>query len=186
MIRVLAAFVLCLVAAVASAAPQRYTLDAARSQVDFTYAFQGREQHGTMPVQSVDMMLDLDNLPASRVSVTLDAHAARAGFVFATNAMRGSTVLDTDAHPQITFHSTSIRGSLRGAAITGQLTIRGVTRPVTLKAGLYRQQGTARTDRDHLVVLLTGEVSRAAFGASGYPDMVGDPIGLRIVAVIGK
>ena len=57
---------------------------------------------------------------------------------------------------------------------------------LTLKAGLYRQQGTARTDRDNLVVLLTGEVSRSAFGASGYPNMVGDRIGLRVVAVIGK
>ena len=183
MIRALAAFVLCLAAAAASAAPERYLLDTARSQVTFTYSFQGREQQGTMPVQAAEMVLDLDSLSASRVSVTLNA---RAGFLFATNAMRGKTVLDTDAHPAITFRSTSIRGSLRGAAVTGQLTIRGVTRPVTLKAGLYRQQGTARTDRDNLVVLLTGEVSRSAFGASGYPNMVGDRIGLRVVAVIGK
>lgn len=186
MIRALAAFVLCLAAAAASAAPERYLLDTARSQVTFTYSFQGREQQGTMPVQAAKMVLDLDTLSASRVSVTLNARAARAGFVFATNAMRGKTMLDTDAHPAITFRSTSIRGSLRGAAVTGQLTIRGVTRPVTLKAGLYRQQGTARTDRDNLVVLLTGEISRSAFGASGYPNMVGDRIGLRVVAVIGK
>ena len=36
------------------------------------------------------------------------------------------------------------------------------------------------------LVLLTGEVSRSAFGASGYSNMVGDRIGLRVVAVIGK
>lgn len=186
MIRVLAAFVLCLAAAAAPAAPERYLLDTDRSKVSFTYTFEGREQSGQMPMHSAEMELDLDNLPASHVNVVLNAGQARAGFLFATNAMRGASVLDTRAHPQITFRSTSIRGSLNGAAVTGDLTIRGVTRPVTLNAGLYRQQGTARTDRDQLVVLLTGEVSRKAFGASGYPNMVGDRIGLRILAVIGK
>jgi len=174
------------VAALAQAAPEHYRLDTARSVVGFTYTLDGTEMNGRIPIRSAEMVLDLDNLPASRVSVTLDASRARAGFFIANDALRGPTVLDTARHPQIRFRSTAIRGSLRAATVTGELTVRGTTRTVTLKAVLGRQQGTAPTDRDRLVVLLTGEVSRSAFGASGYAGLVGDRIGLRITARITK
>ena len=64
--------------------------------------------------------------------------------------------------------------------------MRGITRAVTLDAGLYRQRGTQPGDRDNLTVLLTGSVSRSAFGATGYAGLVGDLIGIRIVARIAK
>jgi polyisoprenoid-binding protein YceI len=44
----------------------------------------------------------------------------------------GPEFFDTEHHPEITFHSTAIRVAPDGAAeIDGELTIRGVTRPVT-------------------------------------------------------
>lgn len=177
---------LALVAALAQAAPEHYHLDTAHSVVGFTYTLDGREMNGRIPIRDVEMVLDLQNLPASRVSVTLEADRARAGFFIATDAIRGPKVLDTANHPLIRFRATEIRGNLRHATVTGELTVRGITRPVTLDAALGRQQGTAPTDRDRLIVILTGGISRSAFGASGYPNLVGDRIGLRIVARITK
>ncbi|MHA7849227.1 YceI family protein [Roseovarius sp.] len=167
-------------------APQRYRLDTARSTVAFTYRIGDAVNTGQMPVKSADMRLDLDNVPASRVDVVLDAGQARAGFFLATQALRDANVLDTDTHPEIRFRSTRITGDLSGATITGDLTVRGITRAVTLDAGLYRQRGTQPGDRDNLTVLLTGSVSRSAFGATGYAGLVGDTIGIRIVARITK
>ncbi|HKK86371.1 MAG TPA: hypothetical protein VJ942_12715, partial [Roseovarius sp.] len=74
--RYMLAFILCLTAALGMAAPQAYRLDAARSSVGFTYAIDGSAAQGTMPVKSADVALDLDNLPKSRVHVTLDAASA--------------------------------------------------------------------------------------------------------------
>lgn len=182
----LAALIASLAFAAARAAPEQYRLDIARSVVSFTYTLDGTPTSGRIPIVAADMRLDLDNLPASRVNVTLDATRARTGFFIATEAMRGPKVLDTARHPLIRFRSVAIRGSLRRATVTGMLTIRGVTRPMTLDAVLGRQQGTAPTDRDRLIVLLTGTISRAAFGASGYPGLVADPIDLRIVARIDR
>jgi len=167
-------------------APQRYRLDAARSTVAFSYMIGDTVNSGQMPVKSADMRLDLDNVPASRVDVVLDAAQARAGFFLATQALRDASVLDTVTHPEIRFRSTRITGDLSGATITGDLTVRGITRVVTLDAGLYRQRGTQPGDRDNLTVLLTGSVSRSAFGATGYAGLVGDLIGIRIVARIAK
>lgn len=166
--------------------PDRYQLDAARSLVQFTYVFNGTRRTGRMPVKSADLLIDLDNLPASRVIVTLNARRARAGFIFATETMKSRDVLNTAQFPEITFRSTRFSGGLNGATVTGDLTIRDVTRPITLKAGLFRQRGTVAGDRDNLDVLLTGTVSRAAFGAGGFSRQVGDRIGLRIIARITK
>ena len=177
---------LALLAPAAIAAPEDYRLDAAPSQVQFTYTLDGNRMTGRMPVRAAGMRLDLRKLPASRVDVTLDASRARAGFFIATEAMRGAKVLDTANHPVIRFRTTEIRGGPRTAKVTGRLTVRGNTRPVTLDAVLGRQKGTPPTERDRLVVLLTGAISRSAFGATGYPDLVGDRIELRIMARIEK
>ncbi|MEM6375568.1 MAG: YceI family protein [Pseudomonadota bacterium] len=170
----------------ASAAPESYRLNAAQSVVAFTYYFQGNPTEGRMPVKTARIALDLRNVPASKVDVTLDAGAAKAGFIFATQAMKGPSVLNTDAFPEIRFRSTRITGDLSGALIEGNLTIRDVTRPVVLRAGLYRQAGTQPTERNRLIVQLTGSVSRAAFGAGGFPGFVADTIELNIIARIEK
>lgn len=176
----------CLIATLATALPQQYQLDTARSQVGFSYDFEGAMKSGSMPVKFADMVIDLDNVSASRVSVTLDARGARAGFFFATQAVKSPEILNTSRFPEIYFKSTRISGTLSDATVNGELTVRGITQPVDLKAGLYRQRGTELGERDHLTVLLTGSISRAAFGADGYSGFVGDRIGLRILARIDK
>ncbi|MEL6313811.1 MAG: YceI family protein [Pseudomonadota bacterium] len=176
----------CISAAPVVAAPESYTLDMDQSVVGFTYQFQGNPRQGRMPVSTAVMDLDLDNIARSRVTVTLNAAQANAGALFMTSTMKGPNVLNTKAHPTIKFTSTKIEGSLRGAKVTGDLTIRGVTRPVTMTAGLYRQQGTERTDRSRLIVQLLGSVSRSAFGANGFPGFVADQIDLNIIAYIEK
>ncbi|WP_306153076.1 YceI family protein [Roseovarius sp. MMSF_3281] len=184
--RNLLALALILTATLSMAAPQAYRLDTARSTVGFSYDIDGAAAQGTMPVKSAEITLDLDNLPNSRVHVTLDATGARAGFIIATQAMKDPKVLNTKAFPEIIFRSTAVTGDLSGAKVQGDLTLRGVTRPVMLDARLYRPRGTAPNDRRNLAVLLTGRISRAAFGASGYSGMVGDTIGLRIIARISR
>ena len=183
--RLLASLIL-LAATSAQAAPEQYQLDTARSEVGFGFTLQGATVEGVMPVKRADMRIDLDNVPASSVDVTLNARNASAGVFFVTQTMKGPQVLDTAQHPEIRFRSTRFNGDLNGATVTGDLTIRGVTRPVTLTAGLYRQRGTQAGDRSQLSVLLTGKISRSAFGAGGFPGFVEDPIDLRILARIQK
>ena len=168
------------------AAPERYQLNTARSEVGFGFTLQGANVDGVMPVLSADMRIDLDDVPASSVDVTLSAAQARAGLFFVTQTMKGAQVLDTATHPTIRFRSPQFSGDLSKATVTGDLTVRGITRPVTLEAGLFRQRGTELGDRSQLSILLTGTISRAAFGVDGFPGFVDDPIRLRILARIEK
>lgn len=84
----------------------------------------------------------------------------------------------------MTFESTSVKRAGAAADVTGNLTIRGVTKAVTLRAQIFRPQGSAKGDLDHLTVKLTGHVNRSDFGATGWSDMVGDEVRIIITARI--
>ncbi len=173
-------------AAAAEAKPLHYRLDAARSTVGFEADFGPNLIRGQMPVTAADLVLDFDRAAASRVRVTLDPSGARVNIPFATEAMKSDAVLATRSHPRIRFESTKVRPTDTGAAVTGLITIRGITREITLDAQLFRPKGSAPGERDNLSILLTGSVSRAAFGATGYSDMVGDEVRLKILARIRR
>jgi len=176
-------------AAPASAAPRVYDLDVAKSHVGFHYTLNGIDQTGTMPVSRAKITIDPNHLAASRVDVTLAVTRAKTDLFFATDAIKSAEILDVKRFPEIRFVSTSIKlasnGRLSdGARISGNLTIRGQTRPVTLDASLFRPPGSAAHDLSNLTVRLAGSISRAAFGASGYAGLVGDIVKLDITAVI--
>ena len=175
-----------LAAQAALGAPAAFDLDPKESVVGFTYYLDGKPTEGQMPVGAAVLSLDLDNIAASRIDVTLNPGGAKAGFVIATEALKSASVLDVRDHHTIRFVARRISGSLSGAKVSGDLTVRGVTRPVTLTAQLYRQRGTEVGERDHLAILLTGSLDRMEFGASGYPELVGPQIDLRILAQVDR
>ncbi|SPH17273.1 Protein YceI [Defluviimonas aquaemixtae] len=164
------------------AAPQPYELQQGDSSVGFSWFLGSEEVRGSMPVAGADIVLDLDRLQNSKVRVSVDVAQARAGFPFASQGMKGKKVLWAQKYPQITFESTGFRRSGDGAIVDGNLTVRGVTRPATFTAQLFRQAGTEVGDRSRLSVRLNGSLSRAAFGANGWADMAGDEVRLSIIA----
>jgi polyisoprenoid-binding protein YceI len=172
-----------------AAEPRRYLLDAAASSVAFRFSLNRVPQSGSMPVKKAAVQIDTDALANSRVDVWLDVAGASTGLIFATQAMIGRDILDAARFPFIRFRSRSIRlapdGRLSGGAeISGDLTLRGVTRTITLNADVYRPPGTAPDDLRSLTVHLDGQISRSAFGASGFPDLVGDTVTLDITAIV--
>ncbi|WP_138468269.1 YceI family protein [Poseidonocella sp. HB161398] len=185
MVRLLLILGLLLPALAGMAEPLNYRLDPAGSELRFGYKIGGIPAEGTMPVKSAEMVIDLARLGNSRAVVVLDVNGTRAASQIATDALKSESVLDAAAHPEISFRSDSVTGSVaEGARISGRVTIRGVTRPLVLSARLYRPPDSDPGDRDRLTVLLTGSIQRSAFGASGYPDLVADRVDLRIRAAL--
>ena len=70
--------------------------------------------------------------------------------------------------------------------VEGDLTLRGVTRTVSFDATLYRQRGTEANDLSQLSFRLAATINRSDFGASGYSDLVADPIRLDITARVSR
>ncbi|MGB7261259.1 MAG: YceI family protein [Albidovulum sp.] len=183
------ALLFCLLLTIATpitAAPLSYQLDTEGSVVGFETDFGQSLIHGQMPVTQADLILDFDRVAASHVNVTLNAGKARSNLPFATVAMKGNSVLDTKTHPLILFESTRMRPTATGAEVLGRITVRGVTRDIKLNGTLYRPVGSDPGERENLSILLTGAISRAAFGAAGFPDLVGDEVRLKILAKIQR
>jgi polyisoprenoid-binding protein YceI len=87
---------------------------------------------------------DIDaRLTAEGDALTLEGHAAAESVsisdpAFRDHVVRGSDFFDADSNPLITFCSTSVEVADDGeATVTGELTVRGVTLPVTAR-GTYR------------------------------------------------
>ncbi len=180
------ALCLILTSAAAMAAPRNYVLQATASNVGFETDFGPDKITGQMPVTQADLSIDFQNIANSKVAVTLDVTGAEASFPFAAQAMKGPKVLDSREFPNITFLSTAVARDGDGATVTGNITIRGVTRPEVLHAVLYRQQGAVAGDLSHLSIRLTGTIARSDFGAIGWNDMVGDQVRLDILAQIQR
>ncbi len=168
----------------ADAATVAYRLDPTASTVAFETDFGPDLITGSIPLEKADLRLDFDNVTNCTVEVALDVTEAKASFPFAAQALKGPKVLDAKDHPRMTFESTSVKRAGEAAEVTGNLTIRGVTRTVTLRAQLFRPQGSDQDDLDHLTVKLTGKVNRSDFGATGWSDMVGDQVRITITARI--
>ncbi|MEM1363707.1 MAG: YceI family protein [Pseudomonadota bacterium] len=168
------------------AEPQRYRLDPAASKVEFTYTLSGTPATGTMPISQADLILDFGQVSRSSANVTLNAAGTKTGVVFVTQALKSGDVLDTDQHPQISFVSRSMSGSVNGAQITGDLTMKGVTKPLTMDAKIYRRAGTESGDLSQLTVHLTGTLDRREFGADGYSDLVSPDVELFIIARLDR
>lgn len=81
-----------------------------------------------------------DDLTDSSIEVTLDAATVTTGAVDRDGHLRSADFLDVENHPKLRFVSTDIVRDGDIWKITGELTIRDVTRPVTLEA---EYEGTA-------------------------------------------
>jgi polyisoprenoid-binding protein YceI len=171
----------------ASATPVTYDLDPDGTAVTAEADYDRIPVRALLPVAGATLVIDFDQVANSRFAVTLRADRATSDIPFAAKAIMGESVLDAAAHPEVRFESTRVAGSGAGrVAITGRATIRGVTREETLDAVIWRPPGSAPGERDDLKILVTGTISRAAFGASGYAHSVGDSVRLRILLHIRR
>ena len=87
--------------------------------------------------------LDFDNPTGSSFEAEIDATKLWTGEPERDAHLRSADFFDVDHHPRITFKSTGVKqvGSVLYKA-TGDLTIRGVTRPVTLDVQYLGQWAT--------------------------------------------
>lgn len=170
----------------AAAEPVRYALDAANSVVSYEVGFGQDKITGRMPVRAANVTLDFQSNANSNVEVVLNAAGATSSFPFAEQALKGPKVLATGQFPDLTFRSTAFQIGTTTAQVDGQVTIRGVTRPIRLDAQVYRQQGTDPGDLSKMSVHISGTVNRSEFGATGWSDMVSDRVVIQIVARLNR
>ena len=113
-----------------------WTIDSAHSSVTFSAKhMMVTTVRGSMKIRDFDLDFDPDNLVDSRVRVVLDAASIDTDQQMRDDHLRSADFLDVANHPDITFQSTEIVPTGGDEyEIRGDLTIRGTTRSVVLKA----------------------------------------------------
>jgi polyisoprenoid-binding protein YceI len=105
-----------------------------------------------------------DDLLSSSVSASIDAATITTGNAARDEKVLGPDVLDVATYPKIDFSSRALAGSGPGRYdLTGDLTIHGVTKPVTLDLVL-RGVITDTWGKTRLGLTATAEIARSDFG----------------------
>jgi polyisoprenoid-binding protein YceI len=165
-----------------------YSLDTSHAMVQFAVSHMGLSTwYGDFSGTKASLNLNPANPAASSVEVTLPVGSVRTINATLTKELAGADWLDAGKFPNATFKSTKI--TLRGpnrADIAGDLTLHGVTRPVTLNA-VFLAQGTNPLNKKYTVGFeATGKFKRSDFGVKTYLPMIGDEITLTISAPFEK
>lgn len=121
-----------------------WTLDPAHTQVEFSAKhMMFTTVRGVMTVESGTLVIDEENPDNSRVDVEIDARSIDTASGDRDTHLRSEEFLDVENHPKVTFRSKRVEGAHAEAGdefrVIGDLTIRGTTKEVTLKA---RFEGT--------------------------------------------
>ena len=117
----------------------RWQFDPYHTQVEFTAKHLGMMKvRGNFLEVSATGFIDPDHPEASSVEVTIQTASIRTHNPQRDNDLRSSNFLETDKYPTITFKSTKIEPAGQDHyTLTGDLTIKGNTRPVTLSVVKY-------------------------------------------------
>lgn len=116
-----------------AAPPPAWVVDRAASSVRFSSTYNGDAFSGAFSRWDADIRFDPANLAASSVTATIDIASARTGDADRDQAIPTPTFLAAGKFPRATFtaHVFKALGGARYEAI-GALSLRGLTRPLTL------------------------------------------------------
>lgn len=107
-----------------------FTLINYKVKSPYEVKFAGGKIHGIFETLRANIQFDKTDPEQSKISATIDVESIATGF-FLKN-MHAKSALDADNHPTITFVASSVTKSSSGYQAAGKLTIKGITKPVTI------------------------------------------------------
>lgn len=144
-------------------APGTWKLDPGHAQVGFVGRhFMLTKIRGQFTV--VEASIQVAEQPRdSQVTATIDVASVTTGDDARDDHLKSADFFDVQKHPTATFRSTSVDWSGAQGRMTGDLTIKGVTRPVNLDVEYL---GYARDpwENDRIVFSAHGKVNREDWG----------------------
>jgi polyisoprenoid-binding protein YceI len=165
-----------------------YHAEPTNGKVDFTIMkWSVIKEEGTFRDFRADIHLDQADPAKSRVEFEIEAKSIDTKNDNRDDTLRSEHFLHVAKHPKLTFRSTKVVPRDKTLAdVTGRLTIRGVTRQVTVPVRLL---GVSKRGRDEFAGFeTTFKINRHDFGVTGggwtaeFPGVLGDEVTIHILA----
>ncbi|HEX8245672.1 MAG TPA: YceI family protein [Longimicrobium sp.] len=151
----------------AAAPPPEYRIDAGHSRIEFSIPFMYLPVRGRFNDVRGTLLYDPAAPERSSVTAVIATRSIDTGSGHRDEHLRSADFFDAERYPTIVFTSRSVRRAGRALAMTGPLTMHGVTRPVTVR---FRPLAPPVADpHGSNIVTFAGEVrvSRKEFGILG-------------------
>ncbi|MGN6424744.1 MAG: YceI family protein [Asticcacaulis sp.] len=173
-----------LIAPVPAMAAQTLHFEPDHTSVIFQYPHFGLS-HPTGKIMGAQgaLVLDTDDPSQSSLDITLDMATLTTALPQFDAMLKGEKYFDVTQYPDAHFVSTQI--TLTGdktADVTGDLTLHGITQPVTLHMTFNAKAFNPALFKTGYGFSGTARISRKAFGLGNYEPIVGDDIDLIIDA----
>lgn len=169
------------VAAPALAAPETFVVDGTHTFPRFSYSHFGfSTQLSHFNKTTGKIVLDKAAKTAT-VDIEIDTKSVDTGYATFNEHIQGEDFLDTAKYPTATFKSSKVvfEGD-KPVAIEGQLTLKGVTKPVTLTVSSYKAMPHPMMKKDAIGANAWTVVKRSEFNAGKYAPNVGDEVRIDI------
>ncbi len=165
----------------AMAAPKTFEIDGSHTFPRFSYSHFGYStQVSRFDNTTGTVVFDADAKTGS-VDITIDMKSVNTGFADFNGHIQGEDFLDTAKFPKATFKSTKVNfQDGKPASIEGQLTIKGVTKAVTLTVTSFQAMPHPMLKKDAIGANAFTVIKRSEFNAGKYAPYVGDEVRIDI------
>jgi polyisoprenoid-binding protein YceI len=168
---------------------QKWNADKAHSKVGFTVThLMLSEVDGNFKKFDASIMSEKEDFSDAVFEFSADINSVETGNDMRNGHLQKEDMFNVEKFPTISFKSTSItKVDAKKFKLNGNLTMKGVTKPVVLDLVLNGIGKNARTQKPIAGFKLTGTVKRTDFGVGGMPSaVVSEDIEIRAVGEFGK
>lgn len=168
-----------------AAGPDTYVLDPVHTRVMFAISHAGFSNAiGTVPGSTGTLVFDRDDWRSARLDVRVPLARLELGDAKWNAGALATNLLDGARHPEARFVSETVEpGEADHARVCGQLTLRGVSRPLCMDVVLNAlKRHPMPPFRRTAGFSATATLSRRDYGIDAWQSVIGDNVELRIEA----
>lgn len=165
----------------AFAAPETYVIDSTHTFSRFEYDHFGFSRQLNRFDKTTGTVVFDKEAKTGSVDVTIDLKSVSTGHALFNEHLQGEDFFDTANHPVATFKSTQVHfDGDKPVRIDGELTIKGITRPVSLAVRSFQNMAHPIVKKDAIGANATTTVKRSDFNADKHAPYVSDEVTLSI------
>ena len=165
----------------AMAAPETFVVEGTHTFPRFSYSHFGYSTQLSRFNKTSGKVIYDKAAKTGSVDIVIDTKSVDTGYATFDEHIQGEDFLDTAKYPTATFKSTKVNfDGDKPASIEGQLTLKGVTKPVTLTVSSFHAMPHPMLKKDAIGANAWTVVKRSEFNAGKYAPYVGDDVRIDI------